>query len=591
MNLKSEQKKVQTAMDAALSGLQEDPWLAQRVLANTKGEEPVKKKGIGALVLVVILVLAMAGTACAVFSSQIAEYFGRFWGADQGERLKEGKIAQVEDSVTVSGLVFTLEEVAYKDQAFYGLVTIRTADEKDVLIGADTADIVRSDPENLSRKRRFEKAKEKAKASGGRVLAGRVTPYQIGVDDGTMLESGWSSREQENTDGTVSFSFMIKNGFAVNEGTSYQLNMGYLVYSVDDNGEEQNEDRKFKMLSFVPVMAQESVKPAEPEQEVSTEALAGYAVAAPAAWQETGTLPVRRAVRTNLRESLDSERFSAAGDQEVSLKDTGSLWAEKNAVWYDKYPEDEEEKTPVQAIAEDLMWLVVSDEYDTEFVPDLKELSGITLEEAQQQAEALLSRLGLDCNRYTCTYGLDMSLNRIRRLAARCKNRNRHNGATMVIPGLDEYDFDAIPETEEGYYLVYRPEEIDTENCTENFGAVFYVNSRGIAYIRIKNEYDLGEVVYTPEKLISADDAVRRTVQEIKHFQDGASTEIVAVKKAELNYVPVRADDKAEGMVFVPAWTVVYTGAEEDSESYAVFNAIDGSLIDAGKTESLLYMR
>ena len=133
MNLKSEQKKVQTAMDAALSGLQEDPWLAQRVLANTKGEEPVKKRGIGALVLVVILVLAMAGTACAVFSSQIAEYFGRFWGADQGERLKEGKIAQVEDSVTVSGLVFTLEEVAYKDQAFYGLVTMRTADEKDVL--------------------------------------------------------------------------------------------------------------------------------------------------------------------------------------------------------------------------------------------------------------------------------------------------------------------------------------------------------------------------------------------------------------------------------------------------------------------------
>ena len=590
MNLKSEQKKVQTAMDAALSGLQEDPWLAQRVLANTKGEEPVKKRGIGALVLVVILVLAMAGTACAVFSSQIAEYFGRFWGADQGERLKEGKIAQVEDSVTVSGLVFTLEEVAYKDQAFYGLVTIRTADEKDVLIGRDTADAVRNNPENLSRKRRFEKAQEKAKASGGKVLAGFVYPYQIGVDDGTMLMSGWSSREQENADGTVGFSFIIKNGFAVNEGTSYQLNMNYAAFSVDDTGDEREEGSEWKTLSFVPVMAQESVKPAEPEQEVSTEELAGYAVTVPTAWQETGTLPVRRAVNTYFTEGLDPEQSGAAGDQKFSLKDPQNLWVGKNAVWYDENPEDEDEKTSVQAIM-DLMWLVVSDEYDTEFVPDLKELSGITLEEAQQQAETVLSRLGLDCNRYTCTYGLDMSLNRIRRLAARYKNRNRHNGATMVIPGLDEYDFEAIPETEEGYYLVYRPEEIDTENCTENFGAVFYVNSRGIAYVRIKNEYDLGEAVYTPEKLISADDAVRRTVQEIKHFQDGASTEIVAVKKAELNYVPVRADDKAEGMVFVPAWTVVYTGAEEDSESYAVFNAVDGSLIDAGKTESLLYMR
>ena len=590
MSLKNEQEKVQTAMNAALSGLQEDPWLAQRVLANTKGEEPVKKKGIGALVLVVILVLAMAGTAGALFSSQIADYFGRFWGADQGERLKEGKIAQVEDTVTVSGLVFTLEEVAYKDQAFYGLVTIRTADEKDVLIGRDTADAVRSDPENLSRKRKFEKAKEKVKASGGRILAGFVYPYQIGVDDGTMLMSGWSSREQENADGTVSFSFIIKNGFAVNEGTSYQLKMNYTVFSIDDTGDGREEGDEWKTFSFVPVMAQESVKPAEPEQEVSTEELAGYPVTAPAAWQETGTLPVCRAVDTYLTEGLDSERPGSAGDQEFSLKDPGNLWIEKNAVWYDENPEDEDEKTAVQAIM-DLLQLVVSDEYDTEFVPDLKELSGITLEEAQRQAEALLSGLGLDCNRYTCTYELDVSLNRIRRLAARYKNRNRHNGATMVITGLDEYDFEAVPETEEGYYLVYRPEEIDTENCTNVFGAVFYVNSRGIAYARIRNEYDLGKTVRTPEKLISADDAVRRTVQEIKHFQDGASTAIETVKKAELNYVPIRAEDKAEGMVFVPAWTVVYTGPEEDSESYAVFNAVDGSLIDAGKTKSLLYMR
>ena len=44
MTLHEEQKKVQKAMESTLSGLQEDPWLTQRVLANTKGEEPVKKK-------------------------------------------------------------------------------------------------------------------------------------------------------------------------------------------------------------------------------------------------------------------------------------------------------------------------------------------------------------------------------------------------------------------------------------------------------------------------------------------------------------------------------------------------------------------
>ena len=42
MNLRDEQKKVQQAMNASLSGLQEDPWLTGRVLATAKGEEKVK---------------------------------------------------------------------------------------------------------------------------------------------------------------------------------------------------------------------------------------------------------------------------------------------------------------------------------------------------------------------------------------------------------------------------------------------------------------------------------------------------------------------------------------------------------------------
>ena len=34
MNLHEEQKKVQQAMNATLSGLKEDPWLTQRIIAN-----------------------------------------------------------------------------------------------------------------------------------------------------------------------------------------------------------------------------------------------------------------------------------------------------------------------------------------------------------------------------------------------------------------------------------------------------------------------------------------------------------------------------------------------------------------------------
>ncbi len=49
---------VRHAVDMSLSGLQGDPWLAQRILANVKGEVKVKKKLSVGFVLVIILVLA-----------------------------------------------------------------------------------------------------------------------------------------------------------------------------------------------------------------------------------------------------------------------------------------------------------------------------------------------------------------------------------------------------------------------------------------------------------------------------------------------------------------------------------------------------
>ena len=61
MNLHEEQEKVQKAMNTTLSGLQEDPWLTQRVLANAKGEEPVVKR-VSATVIIAITLIVVAVT-------------------------------------------------------------------------------------------------------------------------------------------------------------------------------------------------------------------------------------------------------------------------------------------------------------------------------------------------------------------------------------------------------------------------------------------------------------------------------------------------------------------------------------------------
>ena len=103
MTLHEEQKMVQQAMNSALSGLREDPWLARRVSAGAKGEKKVRKK-ISALALVLILILVLAGTACAVFSSRIAEYLGENdWLATH---LLNGKVAQIDNRLTVGGAVY-----------------------------------------------------------------------------------------------------------------------------------------------------------------------------------------------------------------------------------------------------------------------------------------------------------------------------------------------------------------------------------------------------------------------------------------------------------------------------------------------------
>lgn len=60
MTLDKEQERVQKAMNAALSGLQEDPFLARRVLAAQKEEEPMKKFSVSMMIAIALIVLMMS---------------------------------------------------------------------------------------------------------------------------------------------------------------------------------------------------------------------------------------------------------------------------------------------------------------------------------------------------------------------------------------------------------------------------------------------------------------------------------------------------------------------------------------------------
>lgn len=88
MTLNKEQERVQKAMNAALSGLEEDPFLARRVLAAQKEEEPMKKLSVSMMIVIALIVLMM--------SVSLAAGLGLF-GELSGNRDPDGRLQTLED--------------------------------------------------------------------------------------------------------------------------------------------------------------------------------------------------------------------------------------------------------------------------------------------------------------------------------------------------------------------------------------------------------------------------------------------------------------------------------------------------------------
>lgn len=137
MSLKDEQFIVQKAMNNSLSGLQEDIWLTQRVLANAEGEEPVKRK-LSALTIVVIVVLclSMTGALAAVLGTLgIIDFAGNLSNTYVPENAAEA-ITHEDIKVETEHLKCTIEESFYDGKVLY--LTTRLEPKDNVLLIFDS---------------------------------------------------------------------------------------------------------------------------------------------------------------------------------------------------------------------------------------------------------------------------------------------------------------------------------------------------------------------------------------------------------------------------------------------------------------------
>lgn len=606
MNLREEQEKVQKAMNSALSGLQEDPWLTQRVLANAKGEKPVKRKISLALVLGMTAILAVVGTAYALTSSLVADFFGKHWGHDYGDWLQGGKIAQIGESVTLAGVEFTLDEVVYRDRGIYAVGTARVTNDQDVLIPMDVADaweieeVMQGDePQSLIRQ---------AKETGGRMLSIDCYPQRIGVDNGSMVHAGdIGVYNLRNEDGSITFSFET-GGYALEDGATYQMEMSIDVDEWTEAGmaEKDPAESQTWTVSFQPVVMMETAEPETPAQ-IRPEMVqqTGYEILVPASYQETGTMPVYQATENDFTKTVQPEWFNQSGmakeerakkSVRMIFNDHAELSFDAGSIFYAEYtdemfdynwkerengnPDIEAMMLPKRALSQDITYMAsmvhtgnadftkgVSFEHD--------QLPNLSLEDAKHTAEALFEKLGLQG--YELAWKLDMSLDRIRTLG------DAYNQFWFEGDGYSNaprQDYSAATAEDEGYFLVYTPLGVDRISDGRHQMTMF-ITSRGIVYANMVSYYTRGEEAYTPEKLISHEEAVALLYAEAAKSRDGI--QVKSIERAALTYVAVRAENKKDGMVFVPVWQILFKeeGEGEEYTSWAEFNAVSGTLIDA----------
>ncbi len=586
---------------------------------SVKEENEMKMRHTVSFALAFVLVfIAMMGIALAVFHPQIADIFGSHYGEDFKAWIQEGDVAVPEDSIVVEGVTFTLNEVAVRNHGLYGVGTI-TPGEGITLLCSDYPatepfgyatfhgeDAPEGTPTVL----------EKAQADGSSIKQVEFYLEEIGADDGALVTpAGWGADARPLQDGSIQFLFEVEDGLAVSaDAETYTIVLQATVRNVSPEGEvdyqnpiDQKWTVKIAPQPFAEVTGETpetSVSPAPAAAEAS--ATQPLEVMVPDAYAQNGTLPVYQAIPRSFEGKLDYGWFnqSCVASEEVYQKHTGAHvvfndeaqldWSAE-AIFYTTYDgtyettyevvEGREAKYVTETLARRSMtaeacslasWMTFGFP-GTDMVYGLErtELTSITLDESRAKAEELLTKLGLEG--YVCTTALDMSLERIQTMG---NELNRQIDAENLSTNNYRYDYATATVENEGYYLKYHRYGADGD-LAGLFEATFYVTADGVMDINLRDYYEQGSIIETPDVLLDAQTVAKnlpRAMADSRHPET-----LVSIKRATLTWMPIRAG-KGGDMALTPVWMFTYLaddGDQRNCEGWAAFSAIDGRLVDA----------
>ena len=158
--------------------------------------------------LIAALVLLLAAAAAAAFHSQVAAYFGWFYGDEARQRLEAGDADASGAVLNTPDAAYTMEEIVRTAEGLYGVGRAVPAEGVVLMPGdAQPGDASALDPDALTPLPGAPSYLERARAAGARLVAVKVTPRALGKEETPVETAGYLLFPLE--DGSLRFAFEI----------------------------------------------------------------------------------------------------------------------------------------------------------------------------------------------------------------------------------------------------------------------------------------------------------------------------------------------------------------------------------------------
>lgn len=189
------------------------PGFERRVRAALSGQAPCAEARRGSMArraaLITALALLLAGAAAvAAFHSQVAAYFGWFYGDEARQHLETGGAYVPEETLYTPDAAYTMEEIVRTEEGLYGVGRAVPAEGVTLMPGdAQPGDASALDPDALTPLPGAPGYLERAQAAGARLVAVKVTPRALGKEETPVETAGYLLFPLE--DGSLRFAFEI----------------------------------------------------------------------------------------------------------------------------------------------------------------------------------------------------------------------------------------------------------------------------------------------------------------------------------------------------------------------------------------------